>query len=78
MRPALLCITQTLCDTKAVKPRNDGESHAEFLRSLSERESEFARLEAQQERLLGEITDFRTSLPGDRLGRDEVHSRAVR
>ena len=48
---------------------------AEFLRDLSERPAEFARLEAQQRRVQGEIERFRG---GDRLGRDELHERAVR
>jgi plasmid stability protein len=46
----------------------------EFLNSLSERETEFARLEAKQRRVQGEIRRFRA---GDRLNRDEVHDRAV-
>lgn len=47
---------------------------ADFLRSLSERDAEFARLEAQQRRVQQEIQHFRA---GDRLGRDELHERAV-
>jgi plasmid stability protein len=48
---------------------------AEYLRSLAERESEFARLEAQQRQIQAQITRFRA---GDRLDRDELHRRAVR
>jgi plasmid stability protein len=48
---------------------------AEFLRSLSEREAEFSRLEAQQRRVQAEIRCFRA---GDRLDRERVHERAVR
>lgn len=48
---------------------------AEFLRSLSEADAEFARLEAQQRRVQAEITRFRA---GDRLDRDELHERALR
>jgi plasmid stability protein len=48
---------------------------AEYLRSLPEREAEFARLEAQQRRVQDEIKSFRA---GDRLGRDELHERSVR
>ncbi len=48
---------------------------AEFLTSLSESETEFARLEAKQRRAQSEIRRFRA---GDRLSRNEVHSRAVR
>lgn len=46
-----------------------------YLRSLSDHESEFARLEAQQREVQAEIVTFRG---GDRLSRDEVHGRAVR
>lgn len=48
---------------------------AAYLRSLSEREGEFARLEAQQRQIQDEIVSFRAS---DRLGRDELHDRAAR
>jgi plasmid stability protein len=48
---------------------------AEYLRSLSERELEFSRLEAQQRRVQAQVQRFAA---GDRLDRDEVHSRAVR
>jgi hypothetical protein len=47
---------------------------AEYLRSLSEREIEFSRLEAQQKRVQGEIRQFSAR---DRLARDEIHTRAV-
>lgn len=47
----------------------------EFLRSLSDRESEFARLEAQQRAVQRRLGGFRA---GDRLSRDELHERAVR
>ena len=48
---------------------------ADYLRSLSERESEFTRLEAQQRRVQAKITRFSAR---DRLDRDEIHTRAVR
>ena len=48
---------------------------AEYLRSLSDRDLEFSRLEAQQRRVQAQIRRFRA---GDRIGRDEVHGRAVR
>jgi plasmid stability protein len=49
---------------------------AEYLRSLSsDKDAEFARLEALQERVLDGITNFSAR---DRLGRDAVHERAVR
>jgi plasmid stability protein len=47
---------------------------AEFLNSLSQRETEFSRLEAKQRRVQSEIGSFRAN---DRLSRDEVHHRAV-
>jgi plasmid stability protein len=48
---------------------------AEYLRSLSERESEFERLEAQQCRVVAQIERFRAA---DRVAREELHERAVR
>lgn len=48
---------------------------SEFLRSLDANESEFARLEAQQQRVQDEILQFSAR---ERLSRDEVHARAVR
>jgi plasmid stability protein len=47
----------------------------EYLRGLSDDEAEFARLEAQQRRVMEEIGAFRA---GDRLSRDDVHGRALR
>ena len=46
-----------------------------YLMGVSERMREFSRLEAQQHEVQAEIGQFRA---GDRLGRDEVHDRAVR
>jgi hypothetical protein len=48
---------------------------ADYLRSLSERDTEVARLEAQQRRVQREITRFSAR---SRLDRDEAHRRAVR
>jgi plasmid stability protein len=48
---------------------------AGYLHSLSEREAEFARLEAQQRRIRDRIDRFSAS---DRLDREELHGRAVR
>jgi plasmid stability protein len=48
---------------------------AEYLRSLSEREAEFARLEAQQRQIQKQIPRFSAR---DRLDREELHRRAVR
>jgi plasmid stability protein len=47
----------------------------EYLRSLSGRGAEFSRLEALQEQVQREIKRFRAR---DRLGRDQLHDRAVR
>jgi hypothetical protein len=46
-----------------------------YLERLSGRMDEFARLEALQHEVQAEIGQFRAA---DRLGRDEVHGRAVR
>ncbi len=46
-----------------------------YLKQLSERMNEFARLEALQREVQSEIGQFRAA---DRLSRDEVHDRAVR
>jgi hypothetical protein len=48
---------------------------ADYLRSLSAREAEFARLEAQQRRVQSEIERFSAA---DRLDRDGAHAREVR
>jgi plasmid stability protein len=48
---------------------------AQYLRSLSEQNSEFTRLEAQQREVQDQIDRFRAD---DRLDRDEIHGRAVR
>lgn len=47
----------------------------EYLQRLSGRMDEFARLEALQREVQAEIGRFRAA---DRLGRDEIHGRAVR
>ncbi len=47
----------------------------EFLASLSEPDSEFARLEQLQHHVQAEIVEFKG---GDRLPRDLVHDRALR
>ncbi len=48
---------------------------SEYLRSLSEQEMEFSRLEAQQRQVQHEIDRF---CARDRLDREELHDRAVR
>ncbi len=47
---------------------------AEFLERLAESDLEFARLEAEQDRILGTIQRFSAA---DRLTREEIHDRAV-
>jgi plasmid stability protein len=47
----------------------------EYLESLGDADGEFARLEALQQRVRGEIGQFRA---GHRLSRDELHDRALR
>ncbi len=46
-----------------------------YLERLSRRMDEFSRLEALQREVQAEVDRFRAT---DRLGRDEVHDRAVR
>ncbi len=48
---------------------------ADYLRSLSAREAEFARLEARQRSIQEQIVGFSAR---DRLAREELHGRAVR
>jgi len=48
---------------------------AEFLATLNETDEEFERRLSQQAEVLAEIDAFRA---GDRLGRDELHDRALR
>jgi hypothetical protein len=48
---------------------------AAYLGQLSEQASRFSYLEAEQRRIQKGINRFRA---GDRVGRDEVHDRAVR
>ena len=48
---------------------------ADYLRSLSGRQAEFSRLEAQQKQIQSQIGHFRAR---DRLDRDQLHDRAVR
>ncbi len=48
---------------------------AEYLRSLAERDDDFARLEAQQHRAQSEIARFSAR---ERLARNELHARALR
>jgi hypothetical protein len=47
---------------------------AEFLESLSDKDAEFARLEALQHKVQSEIVAFSA---GDRLSRDELYDQAM-
>jgi plasmid stability protein len=47
----------------------------DYLRSLAGQDAEFSRLEQQQARVQRQIKRFRAA---DRLGRDEIHDRAIR
>lgn len=48
---------------------------ADYLKSLSDSDAEFARLESQQRRIQGQISRFRAT---ERLPRVEAHDRALR
>ena len=48
---------------------------AEYLRSLSDRDAVFSRLEAERREVISQIEHFSGS---DRLSRDEIHERKVR
>jgi plasmid stability protein len=48
---------------------------SEFLRSLSEHDAEFSRLERRQHEVQARIGTFRAA---DRLSRSDIHDRAVR
>lgn len=48
---------------------------AAYLRALATSDVEFARLEARQREIQAQIRAFRAA---DRLGRDELHDRALR
>lgn len=47
----------------------------DYLDSLSTHDAEFRRLEAMQRKVQAEIASFRAA---DRVGRDELHERALR
>lgn len=47
----------------------------EFLRSLSDADAAFVRLQARQDEIIEQIAGFHA---GDRLTREEVHVRAIR
>ncbi|MGI8904692.1 MAG: hypothetical protein ACR2IP_13810 [Solirubrobacteraceae bacterium] len=47
----------------------------DYLRTLTDQDAEFSRLRAQQKQIVAGIKSFSGA---DRLGRDEIHERAVR
>lgn len=59
----------------AVRGRSISALVAGYLSSLGDAEGEFERLRALQDEVLAEIESFEA---GNRLGRDELHDRAVR
>lgn len=79
MKNVTVSIPDDVYRAARVRAAEDGSSLsslvADYLRSLSRRGAEFARLEAQERQVLAEIESFRG---GDRLERDELHGRAVR
>lgn len=48
---------------------------ADYLRSITDQDAEYACLEALQDEVLATVTVFRG---GDRINREELHDRAVR
>jgi plasmid stability protein len=48
---------------------------ADYLRSLTDREAEFARLEEKRRRIIAGIEGFRAA---DNISREELHERGVR
>jgi plasmid stability protein len=79
MKNITVSVPEDVYRAARIRAAEDGSSVSalvtHYLRSLEERESEFSRLEALQDQVLGEIDRFRG---GDRLGRDELHRRALR
>lgn len=79
MKNITLTVPDDVYRAARIKAAEEGRSVsalvADYLRSLTGRDAEFARLEDQQRRIQAQITRFRAS---DRLPRDEVHRRAVR
>lgn len=79
MKNITVSVPEDVYRAARVRAAEDGSSVSalvtRYLRSLEERESEFSRLESLQGQVLAEIDSFRGA---DRLGRDELHDRAVR
>ncbi len=78
MKNITVSVPEDVYRAARVRAAEDGSSVSalvtSYLRSLEERELEFSRLETLQGQVFAEIDRFRGA---DRLGRDELHSRAV-
>lgn len=79
MRNITVSVPEDVYRQARIKAAEQGESVsalvAQFLSTLSDTDDRFERLLAQQEEVLAEIESFRA---GDRLGREQVHERALR
>jgi plasmid stability protein len=79
MRNITVSVPEDVYRQARIKAAEQGESVsalvAQFLTTLSDTDDRFDRLLAQQEEVLAEIESFRA---GDRLGREQVHDRAIR
>lgn len=79
MKNITVSVPEDVYRSARVRAAEDGSSVSAlvtlYLRSLEERESEFSRLEKLQGQVFAEIERFRGA---DRLGRDELHGRAIR
>lgn len=79
MKNITVAVPEDVYRTARIKAAEQGRSVsalvAEYLRSLSDDDAEFARLQALQQQTQAEISRFRAA---DRIGREEVHDRAVR
>ncbi|HEY8813609.1 MAG TPA: DUF6364 family protein [Candidatus Dormibacteraeota bacterium] len=79
MKNITVSVPEDVYRSARVRAAEDGSSVSalvtHYLRSLEERESEFSRLEKLQGQVFAEIEQFRGA---DRLGRDELHERAIR
>jgi plasmid stability protein len=79
MKNITVSVPEDVYRSARVRAAEDGSSVSalvtHYLRSLKERESEFSRLETLQGQILADIEQFRGA---DRLGRDELHGRAIR
>lgn len=79
MKNITVAVPEDVYRTARIKAAEQGRSVsalvAEYLRSLSDDDAEFARLHTLQQQTQAEISRFRAA---DRIGRDEVHDRAVR